>query len=397
MSLRIAHVASIDLSFRVLLLTQLRCLIEAGYEVTAISAPGPWVGHLESAGIRHVPWLGVTRSWDVQADAKAFFELWRIIRRGGFDLVHTHNAKPGVMGRVAARFSGVPCVVNTVHGFDARPDDRLMKRSVYMGLEGLAARFSHLELFQSNEDLVRATRSRVTVPSRAAHLGNGIALDRFDPSSISGERLRVLRAELGLPEGALIVGTVGRLVADKGYRELLEAARRVCQARDDVHFLVIGDSDPVKSDALNAEEIDRARSYCVFTGWREDMPDLLALMDVFVLASWREGMPRAAMEAAAMARPMVLTDIPGCREIARHGDQALFVSPRSPDALVDAISTLVDDPGLRAALGARARATALRRFDESAVAEKILDHYAQLFQKSGFPVGSAADEVPFSV
>jgi glycosyltransferase involved in cell wall biosynthesis len=127
-TIRVAHVATVDLTVRFLLLSQLRRLRDEGYDVTAISAPGPWVGEIEAEGIRFVPWTSATRAWDPRADARAFAELLRTFRRERFDVVHTHSPKPGVLGRIAARAAGVPCVVNTVHGYWATPEDRPARR-----------------------------------------------------------------------------------------------------------------------------------------------------------------------------------------------------------------------------------------------------------------------------
>ena len=130
---RIVHVATVDLTLRFLLLPQLVALRDAGFDVATISAPGPWVADIEAEGIRHIPWHHATRAWDPREDILAFRELLSIFRRERFDLVHTHNPKPGVMGRVAARLCGVPHVANTVHGFYATPEDRLSKRAVGPG------------------------------------------------------------------------------------------------------------------------------------------------------------------------------------------------------------------------------------------------------------------------
>ena len=108
--------ATIDATVRVLLLPQLRRLVREGFEVSAISAPGPWSSELASEEIRHIPWHNATRAWNPRADARAFAELIGILRRERFDVVHTHTPKPGILGRVGARAVGVPCVVNTVHG-----------------------------------------------------------------------------------------------------------------------------------------------------------------------------------------------------------------------------------------------------------------------------------------
>ena len=379
--IRVAHVATVDLTLRFLLLPQLERLREAGYEVTGISAPGPWVAELEAAGIRHVAWHNATRSWDLRADGRAYAELTRILRNGRFDVVHTHNPKPGVMGRIAARRSGVPVVVNTVHGLYAKPEDRLRRRVPVLALEGLAARFSHLELYQSEEDLAWARRLGVVGRDRSVLLGNGTDLERFRPDAVDRETVHALRDELDIPRDAVVVGAVGRLVAEKGYLELFKAARRVRAGRPNVRFLVVGSPDEDKSDGIGRDELAAAADDVVFAGWRTDVRDLLAAMDVFVLASWREGLPRSAVEAAAMARPMVLTDIRGCREVARDEVEGLLVPPRDPDALTEAIGRLVDDEALRTRLGAAARTRAVERFDERAVARTIVEHYGRLVER----------------
>jgi glycosyltransferase involved in cell wall biosynthesis/ribosomal protein S18 acetylase RimI-like enzyme len=387
--LRVAHIATIDLTHRVLLLGQLRRLRDEGYEVSAISAPGPWVPELEAEGIRFVPWRNATRSVAPVADARAFGELLGILRRERFDIVHTHTPKAGIMGRVAARIAGVPIVVNTVHGLYATPDDGLLKRTVVLALEGFAARFSDLELFQSEEDLAWARRRRVVPGGRGVLLGNGTELSRFDPESVGPDRATAVREELGIPPGAPVVGTVGRLVAEKGYRELFEAARRVRASFPEARFVAVGDTDPAKADAISPDGQDNV----IVTGWRSDVAELAAAMDVFVLASWREGVPRSAIEAAAMGKAMVLTDIRGCREVARDGREALLVPPRDAAALASAIERLLGDAGLRAALGKAARSRAVDRFDMRRVEDIVVERYAELVQRKGLDAGIPADGI----
>jgi glycosyltransferase involved in cell wall biosynthesis/ribosomal protein S18 acetylase RimI-like enzyme len=381
--LRIAHLATVDATLRFLLLPQLVRLRGEGYEVAAVSAPGPWTSDLEDRGIRHVPWPSATRSWDPAADARAFGELRRTLRRERFDLVHTHNPKPGVLGRVAARWAGVPCVANTVHGLYATRDDPPRRRVPVIAAERLAARFSDLELYQSEEDLAWARELGLVDPPRAVLLGNGTDLSRFDPAAVSPERRAALRRELGFGTDEVVVGTVGRLVAEKGYRELVRASEWVREREPKTRFLAVGPGDPSKSDALGPEELRVAREHVFFTGWRDDVRDLLAAMDVFVLASWREGLPRSGIEAAAMGLPMVLADIRGCREIARHGAEGLLVPRRDPGRLAEAILRLVRNDHERRRMGAAARERAVDRFDERQVVEILLEQYRGLFQRKG--------------
>jgi glycosyltransferase involved in cell wall biosynthesis/ribosomal protein S18 acetylase RimI-like enzyme len=381
--IRIAHLTTVDLSLRYLLLGQLRAMRDTGFEVATISAPGPWTAGLEAEGIRHIPWRNATRAWDPRADVRALRELVGLLRRERFDLVHTHNPKPGVLGRAAARLAGVPCVLNTVHGLYATPDDPLGKRLAVLGVERAAAGLSDLELYQSAEDLAWARRAGVVSPARSVLLGNGVDLTRFDPARVPAQRRAELRRQLDLPEDAIVVATVGRLVVEKGYRELFAAAASVRAARDDVRFLAIGDIDRDKADAIDERELTDARAAVTFTGWRQDVRDLLAAADVFALPSWREGMPRSAIEAAAMGRPLVLTNVRGCREVARDGIEGVLVPPRDPAGLAAAVEAVAADPALRERLGAAARARALERFDERRVAVRVIEAYRELLDRKG--------------
>jgi glycosyltransferase involved in cell wall biosynthesis/ribosomal protein S18 acetylase RimI-like enzyme len=390
---RVAHVTTVDLSLRFLLLAQLRALRDAGFDVTTISAPGPWVPDLEAEGLRHIPWLHATRSWNPREDALAFRELLAIFRRERFDVVHTHNPKPGVMGRIAARIAGVPCVIDTVHGLYATPDDGASRRLPVLAAEWIAARCSHLELYQSAEDLAWARRLGVTRPGRSIHLGNGIDLSRFTPGLAAEERVRKLRSELGIGEDELVVGTVGRMVREKGYLELFEAARIVRSSRSNVRFLVVGDRDADKADAVTEEEVLAAGGDFVFAGWREDVADLIALMDVFALPSWREGMPRSAIEAAASGLPLVLTDIRGCREVVRDGVEGLLVPVRDPRRLAEAILRLLDDPSVRRRMGEAARARAESTFDERRVAATVVEATTSLLASAGRSNASSDGDV----
>lgn len=385
----IAHIATVDLTHRFLLLPQLVALREAGEVVTAIGAPGPWVHDIEAEGIRYLPWRQVTRAWDPAADLRAAAELLGILRRERFDVVHTHNPKPGVLGRIIARALGAPVVLNTVHGLWVTPEDPFARRAAVLTMEWLSSRCSDLELYQSGEDLSWAQRLGIASPARSIHLGNGIDVEHFTPERAGTERLRKLRAELGIGEDELVVGTVGRMVREKGYLELFDAMRAVRGCEPRARLLVVGQSDPDKPDAITPGEIERAREDAIFTGWREDVADLMAVMDVFTLPSWREGMPRSAIEAAASGLPMVLTDIRGCREVVTDGVEGLLVPMREAGSLAAALMQLLEDPELRVRMGAAARARAVEDFDQRRVIRTVVGQTESLLRERGIAPGSA--------
>ncbi len=148
-----------------------------------------------------------------------------MLRRERVDVLHTHNPKPGLYGRVVGRFARVPIVVNTVHGLYVAEDDGWPKRLVVYALEAIAARFSDAELLQNPEDLELMTRWWITRRGRARLLGNGVDLARFDPHRFQEHERSAARSELGAGPNDVVLGTVGRLVAEKGYLELFEATR----------------------------------------------------------------------------------------------------------------------------------------------------------------------------
>src|SRR5262245_37311195 len=171
----VIHVAPTDMSLELLLRPQLSAFVHAGYRIVGASAAGPYAAALAERGIEHVPLEHATRSMALSEDVRALRELFALFRQRRPAIVHTHNPKPGVYGRIAARVAGTPAIVNTVHGLYALPEDSLARRTAVYGLERTASAFSHVELVQNEEDL--AVLRRLRVPGdRLALLGNGIDL-----------------------------------------------------------------------------------------------------------------------------------------------------------------------------------------------------------------------------
>jgi glycosyltransferase involved in cell wall biosynthesis len=367
---RLAHLTTIDFSLVALLATELRVDVEAGYEVFGISAPGPDAHRLADLGVTHVPVPSLTRAWDPRADLRAARALYRTLRDLDLSVLHTHTPKPGVLGRLLGHAAGVPIVVNTCHGLWAAPDDRFIRKAAVYGSEAVATLGSDAELFQNGDDQLTMARFAPRTPMSV--VGNGVDLDRFRRDPTAGARVR---AELGIGPDDLLVGGVGRLVAEKGVAELGVAARALAGRAT---FVWVGPREPDKGDAVEGD-VEGLR----LLGLRDDMVAIYSALDVFVLPSHREGFPRSAMEAAACGCPIVLTDIRGCREIGRDDVHALFVPPSDPSALTAAIARLLDEPTTRERLGEAARTRARASFDQRAVAAASLATYDRVALRKG--------------
>ena len=370
---RLLHVCTTDVSLDLLLGPQLAAFADAGYEVHTAAGPGGHTEQVSAAGHTHHVLAHATRAFDLRNDVRATVELYRLFRTLRPDIVHTHNPKPGIYGRLAARAARVPLIVNTQHGLYAQPTDRLARRVPVYALERLAATCSHVELVQSIEDA--DTLRRLRVPGRKLrHLGNGIDLHRFRPPT-PDERAEA-RALLGVTDRDVVVGAVGRLVWEKGYAELFEAARHLLPQHPDLRLIVVGPDDLDKGDPLTEQDVRSAEAAGVrFLGMRDDVDRLYHAMDLYVLASHREGFPRSAMEAAASGLPVVATDIRGCRQVVDHGTTGLLVPARNPSELAAAIRDLAGDPDRRAAMGDAAVAHAESHFDQQRIIDLTLDEY----------------------
>ena len=382
----LVHLTTTDMSLDWLLAPQLRASIDAGYDVVGMSAPGPHVHSLTTAGIRHIALPALTRSTNPLDDLRAFWQVWRALRTLRPHILHTHNPKPGIIGRIAGRLARVPLVVNTQHGLYAQPTDRWQRRIPVYAAERFAAAFSHAELVQNPEDVDTLVHT-LRVPARRVHLlGNGIDLTRFSPTAVSPDARTALRSEWGIAPTDVVVGVVGRLVREKGIVEILEAAHMLHGRGVAVRIVIVGPADPDKADALDPALISRAaHDGVVLAGQRTDMPECYSAFDLFLTASWREGFPRSAMEAAAMGLPTIATDIRGNRQVVHHDLTGLLVNVRDPGALADAVAHIVAHRDRWPAMRDAALATAASDFDQATVIARTLAVYAGRSPAAGDP------------
>jgi glycosyltransferase involved in cell wall biosynthesis len=303
-------------------------------------------------GVRCEAMAGLGREIQPVADFRAFLGLVRLIREFRPSIVHTHTAKAGLLGRLAARFAGVPVVVHTFHGHVLRGYFGPVKTAVFRRLETVLGGMADALVAVSEavkQDLVTlgvADRERIRV------VPLGLDLEPLTGSLPRGG----LRTGGNVPADAPLVGIVGRLVPIKDVPTFLEAAMRVRRSRPGCRFAVVGDGE----ERARLEE--RARGLglgdaVTFHGWHADMSVVYGDLDVVVNCSRNEGTPVALIEALAAARPVVATRVGGTPDVLGEDERGLLVAPGDPDALARAILETLRDPD-----AARARALAGRRY-----------------------------------
>ena len=368
MSLKICQLCAVDFT-QAHFLTPLADAMQAeDWDVTAVCSNGPFITGLRARGYR-IEAVAIARGLNPFKHLVSLCRLIALFRRERFDVLHVHTPVAALLGRIAGRLTGIPMIVYTAHGFYFHDGMPPAQKMIFAGIEWLGAKLTDLLFTQSEEDARTALAMHFLSGERVLAIGNGVDITRFDPANReAGTRLR---SELGIPSDAIVIGIIGRMVAEKGYREFLDAAKTVVAQGHPAFFLAVGER--LASDHAAGIETQAAAAQAalggrlILTGMRRDIPELLAAMDVFTLPSYREGMPRTIIEAMLMAKPVVATDIRGSREEVVAGETGLLVPVRDATALAQAFVRLIEDVNLRAKMGRAGRARALALYDETRV------------------------------
>lgn len=328
-----------------------------------------FVNRLAAIGVPVDP-VPMRRSLSPYSDLRAWLLLRQLVREHTPDVVHVHSSKAGALGRLAARNSG-PAVVYTPNAFG------------YLGLPNGAVRrlFRQVErwlgyhatdalICVSRSELELARRQDIAPDGKLALVENAIAAADFGrlPEKAAA------RTELGLDPKRPLVGAVGRLAAQKGFSDLVKAARRIVDESPDVQFVLVGEGEYQRK--LQRMIVDNdLQERVILTGFRADVRPVLAALDVFVLPSLYEGMSYSLMEAMAAGLPVVATNVVGNRDLVVHGESGLLVPPSDPPALSGALLRLLNDPTLRERLGKGAREAARSRPSPRQMADQVMELY----------------------
>lgn len=321
------------------------------------------------------------------ADWAAIKMLSKILTAVRPNLAQSFDTKPSLLVPLAARRASDISVVRTINGmgwaFSSRSPFALASRPVYCALHQLAARSAAVTVFQNREDLAFFEHRRM-VHKGASRLipGSGIDIERFEQVRAAGPSPAQLRDELSLGDSEVVI-TVTRMTRQKGIPTLLEAAALVHEVRPGTRFLLVGPRESEGPLAISQAEIDRHASYVTAIGPRPDVPSLLGLADIFVFPTeYREGVPRALLEAAVAGLPIVTTKMPGCTDIVRDGWTGFLVPPRKPQALAARILDLLSDRPTAGAMARRAAKLVRQEFGLGTTLARYAAVYAELLDRA---------------
>jgi glycosyltransferase involved in cell wall biosynthesis len=354
-------------------------------DITVICTEGPSLDRVRAEGFRvlTIPAHRKMRPW---ADLRSLWALWHLFRRERFDLLHSYTPKAGLLGQIAALLAGIPHRIHGCRGLLYGSAIPHWQQVIFRVTDRVTSHIAHATLYLRAADMQFSIDEGLCPPDRARLIGSGIDLARFSPSAETDALGKAWRRDLGIQPDELLVLSVGRYVAAKGYTEIGRAAALVRDEYPNVRFVWVA---PVFAGEDEVLSLDLTRDAGVgdivqTIGYVENIAPLLAAADVLVHASHREGVPRALMEAGAMGTPIVASDIAGCREVVRNGESALLFPPRDAVALADALrQVLVDRPA------AQARAAVLQaeiyaRFDQNALSQRVWAiHEEMLTEHSG--------------
>jgi glycosyltransferase involved in cell wall biosynthesis len=380
-SIKLLHITTIPYAL-IYMAGQVGFMKARGLEVHGLSSPGALLAKFgEKEGIQ-VHAVTMERRITPFLDLLALFRIWRAFLSIRPDIVHGHTPKGGLLGMLGAWLARVPVRVYHIRGLTFMTASG-WRRQLLVWCERVSCRLAHQVLCVSSSVRQVALDEGLCRPEKVAVLlggsGNGVdATERFDPDRLPIGTRRDVRAQYGIPEDALVLGFIGRIVHSKGITELAEAWSSLREEFPSLHLLLVGPLEPQDPIPPKVEESLRRDRRVHLIGEEWNTPPLYAAMDLFVLPTYREGFPNVLLEAGAMRLPVVATRIPGCADAVNDKATGILVAPYDASALVRAISRYLRDSELRRRHGLAARERVLSQYRQEAIWQALYLEYLRL-------------------
>lgn len=359
----------------------MRGMDRTAYEVELACAPGgKLIDLIRGQGMKVRLFKNLVQPLHPLKDLLGLIDLTRFLRKKRYHIVHTHNSKAGFIGRLAAKWAGVPIIVHTVHGFAFHDREPAWRQILFRNLERLASRWCDKMVFISQPLIDWALRDRITRREKIQKIYSGIELDHFEPVP-DGEK-KALKEAWGIREEAPVVGIVSKLWEGKGHTVLIHAFEGLKQEIPEAVLVIVGEG--YLRDKLS-DLVDRLglKGSVLFTGFQMDVRRIIATFDVAVLPSFFEGMGRVLLEAMAMGKPVVASSVGGIPDLVHHGKTGLLVTPGSVSQLKSGLLTLIRNKALAKEMGKEGRKRISEEFSAGRMAQSIEKLYRELLQTKG--------------
>jgi len=377
---KILQVCAVDFSVRTLLVPLIEKSMENDYEVHTVCTDVGGFKQLESKGFNMIN-INIDRKITPFSNIKSIIRLYKLMRKEKYDIVHVHTPIASILGRIAAKMARVPAVLYTAHGFYFHDEMSRNKYKFYYIIEKFAARIlTDWLLLQSKEDYELAINDNFLSKEKIIHLSNGVDIwSKFNPTLINDEKALILKKELELNKSSFVFTFVGRLVEEKGIFELMDAFIRLKKKYCNAELVIIGETIESERDQDAIVQLNEMLKYpgVKHVGFRSDIPELLNISNVFVLPSYREGLPRSIIEAMAMEKAIIATNIRGCREEVFPDQNGYLVEKANTSELYYAMEKLILNKDLTEKYGITSRELVEELFDE----EKVLKKQITLFNE----------------
>lgn len=369
------HITTLSITAYCFLRSWFAFLSGKGHSVTLACTATEFLSELEAAGasIHNVP---IARSVNPIKDMISLISLWGFIRKGRYDSVHTHTTKAGLLGRLAARLAGVPLIIHTMHDPPHNSARNPILRKLYILMEQIASLWTHHIVTVSYANYEEIKKQKIAPLDKVTVIREGIELSLYD---IHVDRA-AKRQELSIPSDAKVVGIVARLEAAKGHIYLIDAMPEILQEVPESFFVIVGrghlrEQLEARVQALGVE------NRVVFTGFREDMLEIMNIFDLFTLPSLWEGLGIVLLEAMAFRLPIVASRVGGITDVVVDDTTGFLVPQKDSKSLALAIITLLKDPDRAKKMGEEGYQRVSKEFRDSVANEKMMELYEKLMNQ----------------
>ena len=386
---KIAFLSQSDLNLYLFRLSWMKDLVRKGFDVYAIIPYGKYAHKLEKEGIKVIQYNIKKNSFNPLNEVKTIYELYKIFKKENFDILQSFILKPNIYGAIAGWLAGIRIIINLVEGlgyiYTVNNTKTKILRPLINSLYRLAFRIAKRVIFFNPNDL-NSLRLFLDKDKVVIIKGTGVDTVYFSCDNVDLERIKAIRDELRIDDNKLVITMIARLYWSKGIKEFVEAANMLHKKHRNLVFLIVGWIDKNNPDAITEGFIKKATNEFVkFIGKREDIREILYVTDIYVLPSYREGLPRTVLEAMAMEKPIVTTDAPGCKETVENGVNGFLIPIKNSKALARAIEKLILNKDLRKKMGRASREKVIKEFSSEIVVSQVLRLYKDLLREYKIP------------